>query len=67
MAAVEANGRELMLHYAALVIGVVLVDDICRIPREVVARPLPSFRRSAITCFTRSASPCPHEAKRSAN
>ncbi len=45
--AVEATGWELMLHFAALGVGVAIVNDICRIPRTLVARPvqdLPSLR-----------------------
>jgi DNA-binding transcriptional LysR family regulator len=38
--ALEATGWEVMLHYAALGVGLAIVNDICRIPRSAVARPL---------------------------
>jgi DNA-binding transcriptional LysR family regulator len=38
--ALEATGWEVMLHYAALGVGLAIVNDICRIPRGAVARPL---------------------------
>lgn len=38
--AVEASGWEVMLHYAALGIGLAIVNDICRIPGGAVGRPL---------------------------
>jgi LysR family transcriptional regulator, low CO2-responsive transcriptional regulator len=38
--AVEATGWELMLHYAALGIGLAIVNDICRVPGGAVGRPL---------------------------
>jgi DNA-binding transcriptional LysR family regulator len=41
--AFEAGGWELMLHYAAEGVGLAIVNDICRIPRGAVARPLPEL------------------------
>jgi DNA-binding transcriptional LysR family regulator len=38
--ALEANGWELMLHYAALGMGLAIVNDTCRIPRSAQSRPL---------------------------
>jgi DNA-binding transcriptional LysR family regulator len=38
--AVEANGWELMLHFAAMGVGLAIVNGCCRIPRGLVARPL---------------------------
>jgi LysR family transcriptional regulator, low CO2-responsive transcriptional regulator len=38
--ALEANGWELMLQYATLGMGLAIVNDICRIPRAAVARPI---------------------------
>ncbi len=41
--AVEATGWELMLHFAELGVGLSVVNDICRIPRTLVAKPLPEL------------------------
>lgn len=41
--AVEASGWTLILHYAALGIGVAIVNDICRVPAGAVARPIPAL------------------------
>jgi DNA-binding transcriptional LysR family regulator len=38
--AAEANGWELILHFAALGIGSAIVNGFCRIPKGMVARPL---------------------------
>jgi DNA-binding transcriptional LysR family regulator len=38
--ALEAAGWEVMLHYAALGVGLAIVNDICRIPSGATARPL---------------------------
>ncbi len=38
--AVEANGWELMLHFAAMNIGVAIVNGCCRMPAGFIARPL---------------------------
>jgi DNA-binding transcriptional LysR family regulator len=40
---VEASGWTLILHYAALGLGVAIVNDICRIPAGAVARPVPEL------------------------
>lgn len=41
--AMEASGWELMLHFAALGAGIAVVNDLCRIPRTLAARPLPEL------------------------
>jgi len=41
--AVEAGGWEVMLQYAAAGVGLAVVNDICRIPRGAIARPLPEL------------------------
>ncbi|WP_438000399.1 LysR family transcriptional regulator [Sorangium sp. So ce185] len=43
--AVEANGWELMLHFVRLGVGVAVVNACCRLPRGLVARPLPELPR----------------------
>ncbi len=50
--AAEASGWDLMLHFAALGIGLTVVNDFCRIPRGLVARPLrglPGVRYSLLS------------------
>jgi DNA-binding transcriptional LysR family regulator len=54
--AAEATGWDLMLHFASLGIGLAVVNDFCRLPRGLVARPLrglPSVRYSLL--FRRTA------------
>jgi DNA-binding transcriptional LysR family regulator len=41
--AVEANGWELMLHFAQLGIGVAVVNSCCHVPSGLIARPLPEL------------------------
>ncbi|WP_437758218.1 LysR family transcriptional regulator [Sorangium sp. So ce1389] len=43
--AVEANGWELMLHFVRLGVGVAVVNACCRLPRGLVARPIPELPR----------------------
>ncbi|WP_437817233.1 LysR family transcriptional regulator [Sorangium sp. So ce1078] len=43
--AVEANGWELMLHFVRLGVGIAVVNACCRLPRGLVARPLPELPR----------------------
>ncbi|WP_437969867.1 LysR family transcriptional regulator [Sorangium sp. So ce260] len=43
--AVEANGWELMVHFVRLGVGVAVVNACCRLPRGLVARPLPELPR----------------------
>lgn len=43
--AVEANGWELMLHFAALGLGWAVVNEFCAIPRGLAARPLKELPR----------------------
>lgn len=38
--AVEANGWELMLHFAAMNIGLAIVNGCCRVPAGLIAKPL---------------------------
>lgn len=41
--AIEASGWTLILHYAALGLGIAIVNDICRVPPGAVARSLPEL------------------------
>ncbi|HET7925079.1 MAG TPA: LysR family transcriptional regulator substrate-binding protein [Rhodanobacteraceae bacterium] len=41
--AVEANGWELMLHFVRLGLGLAIVNECCRMPAGVVARPMPEL------------------------
>ncbi|MCA9689973.1 MAG: LysR family transcriptional regulator [Myxococcales bacterium] len=41
--AVEVSGWPLMLHFAALGIGLAIVNDFCRLPRTLSALPLPQL------------------------
>ncbi|MFN7971029.1 MAG: LysR family transcriptional regulator [Acidobacteriota bacterium] len=41
--ALEASGWEVMLRYAALGVGLAIVNDTCRLPRGTVARPIPEL------------------------
>ncbi|WP_437877731.1 LysR family transcriptional regulator [Sorangium sp. So ce513] len=43
--AVEANGWELMLHFVRLGVGIAVVNACCRLPRGLVARPMPELPR----------------------
>lgn len=43
--AVEANGWELMVHFVQLGVGIAVVNACCRLPRGLVARPLPELPR----------------------
>jgi DNA-binding transcriptional LysR family regulator len=50
--AAEASGWELMVHFAALGIGLTVVNDFCRIPKGMVGRPvrdLPRVRYSLLS------------------
>jgi DNA-binding transcriptional LysR family regulator len=38
--AVEANGWELMMHFVGLGVGLAIVNGACRVPSELVSRPL---------------------------
>jgi DNA-binding transcriptional LysR family regulator len=40
---VEAGGWELILRYAELGVGLAIVNDICRVPRGALSRPLPEL------------------------
>jgi DNA-binding transcriptional LysR family regulator len=41
--AVEATGWELMLEFVRLGLGMAVVNACCRMPRGVVARPMPEL------------------------
>lgn len=41
--ALEATGWEVMLHHAALGVGLAIVNDICQVPPGTTARPLPEL------------------------
>lgn len=43
--AVEAGGWELMLHFAALGVGLAIVNGCCRLPAGLIARPLEELPR----------------------
>lgn len=49
--AMEANGWELMLHFVALNIGAAVVNACCRLPKGVVAVPLPELPSVRYHCF----------------
>ncbi len=42
-AAVEASGWELMLQFVQLGLGLAVVNACCRLPKGVVARPMPEL------------------------
>lgn len=51
--AVEATGWEVMMRYAALGVGLAIVNDICVVPRGAVARPVPALASLAYYVLTR--------------
>ncbi len=51
--AVEANGWEPMLHFVALGVGLSIVNACCRLPRGLVARPLPELPRRTYSMIRR--------------
>ena len=51
--AVEASGWEPMLHFVALGVGIAIVNACCRLPRGLVARPLPELPRRAYSVIQR--------------
>jgi DNA-binding transcriptional LysR family regulator len=56
--AVEANGWELMIHFAGLGMGLAIVNGCCRLPRGLCARPLEEDRLAGVeyrVVHTRSA------------
>jgi|SRR6185503_20678652 len=55
-AAVEASGWELMLHFVKLGVGVAVVNDCCRLPRGLVARPLPELPKKTYYVIRRRGS-----------
>ncbi len=55
--AIEAEGWPLLLHLAGLGLGCAVVNDFCRIPRGLVAVPIPSLPRITYAAMRRRASP----------
>ena len=56
---VEANGWDVMLHLANLGVGIAIVNDFCRVPRNCVARrikDLPPVRYYRVTRETQPSS-----------
>jgi DNA-binding transcriptional LysR family regulator len=51
--AVEASGWEVMMRYAALGVGIAIVNDICAVPRGAIARPVPALAPVAYYVLTR--------------
>ncbi len=51
--AVEASGWEPMLHFVALGVGIAIVNACCRLPRGLVARPLPELPRRSYSVIRR--------------
>lgn len=51
--AVEATGWELMLHFAALGVGLAIVNGCCRLPRGLCSRPLAELPRIHYHLFSR--------------
>ena len=62
--AVEASGWEPMLHFVALGVGIAVVNACCRLPRGLVARPVPALpRRTYSLIQRRDAAPSPATAE----
>jgi DNA-binding transcriptional LysR family regulator len=55
--AVEANGWDLMLHFARLGVGLAIVNGCCRVPRGLVTRPLPDLPKIRYQIVTRIGAP----------
>jgi DNA-binding transcriptional LysR family regulator len=51
--AVEASGWEPMLHFVALGVGIAVVNACCRLPRGLVARPVPALPRRTYSLIRR--------------
>ena len=51
--AVEASGWEPMLHFVALGVGIAVVNACCRLPRGLVARPVPELPRRTYSVIRR--------------
>ncbi len=54
---VEATGWELMLHFCRLGLGLAVVNGCCRLPPELVARPLPELPRIPYFLLRRRGTP----------
>jgi DNA-binding transcriptional LysR family regulator len=55
--AVEANGWELMVRFVELGVGIAVVNACCRLPRGLVARPLPELPRQRYFVIRRRRAP----------
>jgi DNA-binding transcriptional LysR family regulator len=55
--AVEANGWELILRFVELGVGLAVVNDCCRLPRGLVARPLAELPRQRYFVLRRKGAP----------
>ncbi len=54
---VEATGWELMLHFCRLGLGLAVVNGCCRLPPELVARPVPELPRIPYFLLSRRGTP----------
>jgi len=52
--AVEAQGWELMLHFVRLGAGIAVVNACCRLPRGLVARPIPELPKKTYFLLRRT-------------
>jgi LysR family transcriptional regulator, low CO2-responsive transcriptional regulator len=59
----EASGWELMLHFAALGAGIAVVNDLCRIPKTLSARPLPELPSLRYCLLERGSASLPQHAR----
>ncbi len=55
--AVEANGWDLMLHFAGLNVGLAIVNGCCRVPDGLVTRPLPELPKVRYHIVERAGAP----------
>lgn len=51
--AVEASGWELMLRFVELGAGVAVVNGCCRVPKGLIARPMPDLPKRVYTLIKR--------------
>jgi LysR family transcriptional regulator, low CO2-responsive transcriptional regulator len=63
-APIEADGWPLMLQFAALNLGVAVVNGICQAPKSVVLRPIPELGTVTYRLFMRRGSHLPECVKR---
>ena len=57
--AVEASGWDLMLHFAAMGLGLTVVNDFCQLPRGLVGRPLEGLLPVRYVLLSRAGAPRP--------